>query len=139
MRKVLKCICFGLIVIGLGIQLVPVDRTNPPIVQDFEGPLAVKEILQRSCYDCHSNETRWPWYSYVAPVSWLLAHDVEEGREELNFSDWARYSKDTHKLEEIAEEVEEGEMPMPIFLVMHSEAKVSESELSLLKQHFNTK
>jgi hypothetical protein len=120
--------------IFLAIQLIPVDRSNPPVVVDFEAPVEVKSILKRSCYDCHSNEVDWPWYSYVAPVSWLVAYDVKEGREELNFSEWNQYSGDPEMKEEIVEEVAEGEMPIPIYLAMHPGAAISESELARLKQ-----
>ncbi len=120
--------------IFLGIQFIPVDRSNPPVVADLEAPIEVKSILKRSCYDCHSNEVVWPWYSYVAPVSWLVAHDVEEGREELNFSEWHRYAGDPEMKEEIVEEVAEGEMPLGIYLALHRDAVVSPSELTILRQ-----
>jgi len=136
MKKLLRYGFLTLIVLFLVIQLVSVDRSNPPVVSDFDGPIEVKQILQRSCYDCHSNESEWPWYSYVAPVSWLVAYDVEEGRDELNFSDWQRFAGDAHLLEEIPEEVEEGEMPMPIYLLTHREAKVSPQELAVLRGYF---
>jgi len=136
MKKILRYGLLSFIVLFLVIQLVPVDRSNPPVVADFDGPVEVKQILQRSCYDCHSNTSEWPWYSYVAPVSWLVAYDVAEGREELNFSDWQRFAGDAHLLEEIPEEVEEGEMPMPIYLLTHRDAKVSRQELATLKSYF---
>ena len=70
----------------VALQLVPIDRDNPPVDFDMPAPSAVKSILKRSCYDCHSHETRWPWYGYVAPVPWLLAYNVAEARSELNLS-----------------------------------------------------
>ena len=84
-------------------------------------------MLKTSCYDCHSNQTVYPWYSSVAPVSWLVIRDTKEGRKELNFSNWEKYSKmDKAKLlDDISEEVEESEMPMPIYFIMHSDAKLS--------------
>src|SRR6185436_12929985 len=87
----------------LALQLVPVERTNPPLKAPLQAPAPVDAILRRACYDCHSNESRWPWYGYVAPVSWLVADDVKQGRKHLNFSDWNEYSakKREHKLEEI--------------------------------------
>ena len=80
----------------------PVDRENPPVTGDIGAPSEVDAILRTSCYDCHSNETVWPWYSYLAPASWLVAEDVEHGREHLNFSEWTSYEsgKRIHKLEE---------------------------------------
>ena len=134
MKKFFKVILIALFGIFLALQFVPVDRSNPPVVSDLEAPLEVKSILKRSCYDCHSNEVDWPWYSYVAPVSWLVAHDVEEGREELNFSEWHRYANDSEMKEEIVEEVAEGEMPMGIYLAIHRDAAVSASELALLRE-----
>jgi hypothetical protein len=90
----------------------------------------VKAILERSCYDCHSNRTRWPWYSHVAPVSWLVARDVHEGREELNFSNWPAFDleKQDDHLKHIKKQVERGKMPLPIYLSMHPRARLSESE-----------
>ena len=81
----------ALIVLALLIQLIPYghNHTNPPVVKEFNWTTpAAKEIAQRACYDCHSNETKWLWYSSIAPVSWLVAHDVDEGRAVFNFSDW---------------------------------------------------
>ena len=125
---------------GLGlIQLVPVDRENPPVRQRLQLPPAADQIARQACYDCHSNETRWPWYSYVAPVSWLVAHDVEEGREHLNFSDWDRLEpkRQAKRLEEAAEEVAEGEMPMRIYQFTHSEARLNAARRRQLVDAFN--
>jgi len=133
MKKALACAAVFLTVVFLGIQLVPVDRSNPPVLADLVAPPEVKAVLKRSCYDCHSNETQWPWYSRVAPVSWLVAHDVEEGREELNFSNWARHANDPEIREEIVEEIEEGEMPMKAYIVTHPKAKISKDDLALLR------
>ncbi len=109
------------------IQLIPYghNHTNPPVVQEpnWDSPRTL-ELAQRVCFDCHSNESTWPWYSNIAPVSWLVQHDVEEGRRALNFSDW-RVSRRT---EELAEIVLEGEMPPATYLIMHPQAKLSTSE-----------
>jgi hypothetical protein len=103
-----------IIIVGVAIQFIPVGRSNPPVEEEILTPPQVKTILKRACYDCHSHETKWPWYSQVAPASWLLAWDVHEGREELNFSTWNRYSPKKRKkfIKEIWEEVEEREMPV---------------------------
>ena len=116
-------------------QLVPVDRSNPPVEEEVPAPPEVRRILERSCYDCHSNETRWPWYAQVAPVSWLVAYDVEEAREHLNFSTWNRYDSEERAelLEEAWEEVEEGEMPLWYYLPAHPEARLSTGDLELLR------
>ncbi len=118
------------LLIGLTIQFVPVDRSNPPVQEDIATPPQVKAILKRACYDCHSHETKWPWYSHVAPASWLLAWDVKEGRKELNFSTWNRYSskKQTKYIKESWEEIEEGEMPPWFYLPLHPEAILSEQD-----------
>lgn len=97
-------------------------------------PDSVKQLLTNACYDCHSNESKYPWYSYVAPVSWLVARDIRMGREHLNFSDWESLSKmdKAKQLGEIAEEVEDGNMPMPIYILMHPEAKLTMNQRELL-------
>ncbi len=117
------------------IQFVPVERSNPPVESDIPAPPAVKLILKRACYDCHSHETMWPWYSRLAPVSWLLARDVHEGRAELNFSTWAHYSptEQEKKLKESWEEVQEGEMPPWYYLPLHRDAALSEADRQLLQ------
>jgi hypothetical protein len=124
----------ALVTILVGIQFIPVARTNPPVTQEVEAPEAVKAVLRRSCYDCHSNTTRWPWYSYVAPVSWLVASDVEEARRHQNFSEWNRYTHDDvqAKLAQIREEVESGEMPLWYYLIMHPSARLSSDDLTLV-------
>ncbi len=134
MKKKIKYILFALGAIFFAMQLISVDRSNPPVTSDLDAPVEVKAILKRSCYDCHSNEVNWPWYSYIAPVSWLVAHDVKEGREELNFSEWSKHSGDSEMKEEIIEEIAEGEMPLPIYLITHPKASVSKPELTVLKQ-----
>jgi mono/diheme cytochrome c family protein len=119
----------GLAVALLAAQLVPVERTNPPVQADVVAPPEVKALLRRACFDCHSGETVWPWYAWVAPVSWLVAHDVNHGREELDFSgfeadDAARQRK---KLRETAAEVEEGEMPPWYYVLLHPEARLDDA------------
>ena len=112
------------------IQLVPVRRDNPPVRSEVEAPRQVKAILERSCYDCHSHRTRWPWYSHVAPVSWLVARDVHEGRDEVNFSDWPAFDfeKQDDLFKHIAKQVERKKMPLPIYLTMHPGARLSDEE-----------
>lgn len=111
------------------IQLVPYGHghENPPVVSEppWDSP-QTRETFFRACGDCHSNETRWPWYSYIAPVSWLVQHDVEDGRSEFNVSEWGMPRK--NEGDEAAEKVREGEMPLPIYLIMHPEARLSAEE-----------
>ncbi len=127
---------FGLVVLGVvGIQVVPVDRSNPPVTMDVPAPDHIKKILVRSCYDCHSNETAWPWYSYVAPMSWFVADHVHEGREHFNFSEWDTYDADDrmHIIEECAEEAAEGEMPLESYLITHRDAALTDAQIEALK------
>jgi len=125
------------VIVGLLlIQFLPMDLSNPPIEEDIPTSPDVKTILKRACYDCHSNETVWPWYSRIAPVSWLLLWDVKEGREELNFSTWNRYStkEQSKKIHESWEEVEEGEMPLWFYLPLHPEAALSDKDRAVLRE-----
>jgi len=116
------------------IQWVPVRRDNPPVEFEVGAPDEVHVILRRACYDCHSNETRWPWYSRVAPVSWLVARDVTRGREDLNFSDWPVFDFEAqeHALADIAKQIDRRRMPLPIYVAMHPHARLSEAERSTL-------
>lgn len=131
MRKILSA---GLLII-VAIQFIPVQRENPPATSEITANPEVKRLLQRACYDCHSNETVWPWYSYVAPVSWLVADDVEHGRTQLNFSEWATYhgKKQRHLKRKMVAEVEAGNMPLWFYLPLHAEAKISNQDLAALK------
>lgn len=119
-----------LVAVLLLAQLVPVGRTNPPATAELTAPMEIDGLLQRACYDCHSHETRWPWYAYVAPVSWLVAWDVHEGREHLNFSTWGDYppSRQRKKLEELVEMIEQDEMPLWYYRPLHPDARLSQAE-----------
>jgi hypothetical protein len=135
-RVWLRRVALALAVVALGIQFVPVQRTNPPVTADIEAPDDVHAILRRACYDCHSNETRWPWYAHVAPVSWLVAKDVAGGRRKMNFSDWGTYHVDRQetKIREIWEEVSEDEMPLAIYRPLHPEARLTDADRAILEQ-----
>jgi Haem-binding domain len=124
----------GLIAVFVGVQFVPVARVNPLDRGEPAAPSAVQALLQRACYDCHSNKTRWPWYSYVAPMSFLITHDVTEGRRELNFSLWNQYEerRKTRKLKEIVEQVEKGKMPQWYYVSLHPDAKLSAADRELI-------
>jgi hypothetical protein len=127
---------FGIIIVLLIIiQFVPVTLTNPRVESDMPAPPDVKAILKVSCYDCHSHETLWPWYSKVAPMSWLLASDAEEGREKLNFSAWNKYPPEKQSLliAEAMDEVREGGMPPWFYVIKHSAAKISLDKLKVLE------
>ena len=131
----LRVIVVVVIVVLIGIQFVPVDKTNPPVSGEIKAPENVMQILRTSCYDCHSNESVWPWYSNVAPVSWLVVNDVNEGREYLNFSQWQSYSGEdkAEDIEEIWEDVQEGEMPSWYYLPLHPEARLSDKDKEMIK------
>jgi mono/diheme cytochrome c family protein len=115
-------------VLLLAMQLVPYgrDHTNPPVVAEptWDSP-QTRALFVRACADCHSNQTVWPWYSNIAPVSWLVAHDVEEGRAKFNVSMWGQQRNEG---DEAAEAVREGEMPMKIYLPTHPEARLTPAE-----------
>lgn len=121
-------------------QLWRPDRTNPAtdpsqtLAAQIDVPNDVKAILDRACRDCHSHDTRWPWYSQVAPVSWLLARDVATGRDELNFSEWGQYDPETAagQLDAMCEQVREGGMPLPGYLVLHDEAHLTAADAETL-------
>lgn len=123
------------LVVLLAIQLVPVTRDNPPDRRGPGAPPEVEAILKRSCYDCHSHETRWPWYSKVAPMSWLVAYDVHTGRKKLNLSTLQDLSPETaaHVRAEVVKEVDEGEMPLFFYVPLHPEAKLSEADKAVLR------
>lgn len=118
------------------IQIVRPSRTNPPeqpgrsihLVASVDP--AVRRVFERSCNDCHSNSTIWPWYSHVAPVSWIVAGDVHRGRRALNLSDWGGYTpkQQTELLQDMCEEVSQGEMPDALYVTMHGKARLNAAE-----------
>jgi hypothetical protein len=136
----LKKILIAIGVILIGIQFIPVNRSNPTVTQEIDAPANVLSILKTSCYDCHSNETIWPWYSYIAPVSFLVSADVENARKRVNFSEWNKYDdkKKTKKLEAIIEDVEGGVMPLSKYLIIHPEAKLDPGKIKILIHWANT-
>lgn len=117
------------------IQLVPYGHrhNNPPVVREPSWDSeTTRRLTKRACFDCHSNETIWPWYSNVAPVSWLVQHDIDEGRRELNFSDWRDGQREGEDPEELVEEVLERTMPPFSYRLLHSEARLSPAEIRRL-------
>lgn len=131
----IKIIVAVLVLALIVMQFVPVSRTNPPVTGEIKAPEEIMNIFKTSCYDCHSNETVWPWYSYVAPVSFLVAHDTNHGREYVNFSEWDSYSANDKEeaIEEIWEEVEEDHMPLWFYVILHPEAKLSDADKEIIK------
>jgi hypothetical protein len=113
------------------LQLTNPPRTNPPVISDLMArnrpPPEVAAMLHMACYDCHSSETRWPWYSHIAPLSWLIASVVKEGRENLNLSDWPNDNlvRAAKRLEDMSDEVGSGEMPLPKYTKIHADARLT--------------
>lgn len=140
MKKIIK---WGLIIIGVIIILMQFYRPERfttlevsanHVTKKLNVPANVESILKRSCFDCHSNHTRWPWYSNVAPMSWLVIDDVNTGRSKMNFSEWGKLSgsKQEIKLDKICEMITEGEMPLPKYLLIHKEAELSQADKDIL-------
>ena len=132
MKKKLKWI-FGAFIVGFALlQLTNPTRTNPPAVSDLmvtnAPPPQIAAMLHAACYDCHSSETRWPWYSHIAPMSWLIANDVKEGREHLNLSDWPNDNptRAAKRLENMSDEISSGEMPLKKYTRIHADARLTE-------------
>jgi len=140
MKKTLKIIAILLVVAFIAIQFYRPDRTTPPIVQaeTFEAttpiPENINRILARSCNDCHTNQTAYPWYSKISPFSWLLDDHIREGRHELNLSVWQTYTakKKRHKLDEICEQVTSGAMPYDQYVWIHRDALLSPEDKRIL-------
>jgi hypothetical protein len=122
------------LLVAVGIQFVPVDRTNPPVRTDVAAPAEVASILRRACYDCHSNETSWPWYSHVAPASWFVARHVRHGRGDLNFSEWPLFDMEAEAeaFKDIEAQVEKGEMPLPSYTWIHRDAALGAEDRETL-------
>ena len=144
MKIFLKRFVVIVLAVGIGgsllIQLVPYGRnhTNPPVLSEPDWDnTETRALAERACFDCHSNETVWPWYSNVAPVSWLVQHDTDEGRQYLNFSEWNQGGKG-EEVHETVEVIENGSMPPAIYLVTHPEARLTSAEKDVLMQGLQT-
>ena len=132
LKKILIWVAVAFVGLALLMQLIPYgrDHNNPPVLSEpnWDSP-ATHELAKRACFDCHSNETTWPWYSNIAPVSWLVYHDVIEARDRMNFSEWGRPHPG---IDQVIEEIEEGGMPLPQYLLMHPNARLSAQEREAL-------
>ena len=133
-RYILYLIAAGVVLLLL-VQLIPVPHTNPPVLTQvqWDSP-QTQELFQRACADCHSNETTWPWYSKVAPISWLVYRDVQEGRQRFNISELTNVSTNRmdRLIREVGGQINEGEMPPLVYLPMHPTAKLSDTEKASL-------
>lgn len=140
MKKLIKVILILIALAFIVMQFFRPSFSNPPIVpgqpieESANVPAEVQMVLSRSCNDCHSNKTVYPWYSKISPFSWFLAGHIDEGRKELNFSEWGTYSnkKKIHKLEEVCEMVERGAMPLPSYLWIHRDAALNADQAKML-------
>ena len=138
--RVVKWLALVIVVVLLGLQFERPARTNPVVDQSQtiyarqQVTSQVAAILDRSCQDCHSNNTRWPWYTNVAPVSWFVIDHVNNGRSHMNFSEWGSLDnrKADKKLEELCEEVQEGAMPLVSYTSIHWSAKLSPEDVKVL-------
>ena len=140
----LQKILFAVIAILVILQFFQIDKTNPESDPEMDfiaitnPPSEIGIMLKEACYDCHSFKTKYPWYTYTQPLGWWIGHHIEEGRDEMNFSEWGTYNqrRADHKLEESAELVLEEEMPLPSYLIAHSEAKLTSEERKQLADWF---
>ena len=138
--RLYKKILFGLGFLLIAIQFFRPDRTNPPEYQTdtvyatLSVPADVRNIFETACIDCHSNRSEWPWYTEISPISWFVVEHIVEGRDELDLSNWRKYSptRSEHKLEELCEKVEEGEMPLKSYVLIHWDARLSQQDKDLL-------
>ena len=141
-----KKIGIAILSIGVIIQFFRIDQVNPEVVIENDFIVLIKpdtkteQLLRASCYDCHSNTTEYPWYANLAPVSWWIKDNINEAKSHLNFSEWTKYSKkkQLHKLHECYEEVENGQMPLENYTLMHAEAKLSHEEREHLEGFFKS-
>lgn len=139
-RRVLRSIAIAAVAGAFVIQIVRPARTNPltdpagTLTASAHVPAGVQDVLVRGCADCHSNDTRWPWYSNVAPISWFVIDHVNHGRRHFNYSDWAQDDRDrTPKLlKDICQLTRKGAMPMTSYLWLHPDSRLSESDVALL-------
>ena len=139
LKKSLKWIFIGAVVLFAALQFTNPPHTNPPVKNDFlarmNPPPKIAAMFKSACYDCHSHETRWPWYSSVAPMSWKIAQDVDEGRVQLNLSDWPSDPKRAwKKMENMSEEIDQKDMPLKKYMILHKDAQLTDDERSELTQ-----
>ncbi len=145
MRKYIRLGLLGLLGLLIIAQFFQISKTNPDFNQEDDfitmtnPPEDIKHLLEGACYDCHSYQTQYPWYTYIVPLSYWIKNHIKHGREHLNFSLWGQYeaAKADHKLEECAEEVEEKKMPLKSYTLAHGDAKLDEHERKLLEEFFN--
>jgi hypothetical protein len=136
MKGLFTKIAIAIIVLGLAVQFIPIKQDNSPVTGDIEAPAAVKAVLRKACYNCHSNETTWPWYTHIAPGSWLITWDVDRGRKLMNFSHWDKYDAEQKGFynSQIYQMVSTKQMPPVQYMILHPEARLDSAMLMALKQ-----
>ena len=145
-KLTLKRILLGLLAVLVVMQFFQIDKDNPESdpALDFitvnNPPDEIAGILKTACYDCHSNKTVYPWYTNLAPLNWWIKDHIDHGRDELNFSNWGEYNarRSDHKLEEGVEKVGEEEMPLPSYLIIHDDARLTSEQRTLLTDYFQS-
>jgi hypothetical protein len=136
MRRTLQFgLLYSVIALLVAIQFVPGGVVNPPSQGEVSAPPEIQDTLRRSCYDCHSNQTRWPWYTNVAPFSWVVARDIELGRRQLNFSEWGAYYPVTRrrKLQWMGRALEQEDMPPLFYQLIHPASRLSPQDRAQLR------
>lgn len=137
MKRILKWGIAALAVLFAGLQFVQPARTNPPVKADFlkatAAPPEVAAMFHAACYDCHSDETRWPWYSRIAPVSWQVIQDVDDGRRHINLSEWpGNPDLARKKIEHMSDEIDDGDMPLKKYTLIHKDARLTQEQQDTL-------
>ena len=143
MKKILKIVAMIVLVAFVGIQFIPTERNQSDFVPktDFllanNTPETISNLLMESCYDCHSNNTKYPWYNRIQPIAWFLEDHIIEGKKELNFSEWAAYSdrRKNSKLNSIISQIEDDEMPLYSYTLIHRDAVYSDSEKEMVIEY----
>lgn len=138
--KVVKMVSIVFVVVFVGIQFVPTSRNESDLVLEtdirtlYEVPEKVGSIFKTSCYDCHSNNTKYPWYNKIQPAGWFLERHIQKGKDELNFNEFGTYSsrRQKSKLKSIGSQIADGEMPLSSYTLIHGEAKLSESDKKIV-------
>lgn len=144
MLKKLKWAPAVLVVIFALLQLTNPARTNPPVVHDMmasnQPPPEVAAMLRSACYDCHSYETKWPFYSHIAPSSWLVVSDVNEGRDHINLSDWPQDPEHAaKKFEHMSDEIDDGDMPPGKYTLIHTDARLTDAQKKQLEDWLDSR
>jgi hypothetical protein len=140
MKRILKCGIPGVVIAFAALQLAQPARTNPAAKTEFlrttAAPPDVAAMFRAACYDCHSDETRWPWYSYIAPISWQIAQDVNHGRRHVNLSEWPADNPDLarKKIEDMSDEIDDGDMPLKKYTLIHKDARLTPQQRERLTQ-----